>query len=356
MANIFNRVAVAIATTGTGTVTFGSALDTDFLTPSEAGAVDADTPWYLLEEGGDFEIGQGTVGGSVTTLARTTVIVSKIGGTVGTSKMNLAGSATLRFVEPAEAWLAENIPGFIYGLELANGTDSDHDIDFTTGQATDDTNAVSMSFSSAITKQFDATFAEGTAAGGMASGESLPTSGTIHIWAIAKADGTTDFFANNHATSGLSPTLPSGFIYKRRIASLITDGSANIRGFSQRGDEFLLSTVAAESNDSDPGTSAYLKTLTHVPAGVKVDALLTIRMADTSVGTVTTMLVTSPDQADIAPSAAGAFTIVVNALSEEDIVNMEVRTNTSRQVRNRLSQSTADHVVNWIVKGWIDAP
>ncbi len=110
MAKIFNRVAVAIATTGTGTVTLGSAIDTDMLTPAEAGAVDTDTPWYLLEEGGDFEIGQGTVGGSVTTLARTTVIVSKISGTAGTSKMNLQGGATLRFVEPSAAWLAENIP------------------------------------------------------------------------------------------------------------------------------------------------------------------------------------------------------------------------------------------------------
>ena len=106
MASFFNRVAVAIATAGTGTVTFGSELNDAFLTPTEAGAVDTDTPYYLLEEGDDFEIGIGTVGGTQTTLSRDTVLASKIGGVAGTTKMTLAGNASLRFVAPAGTLLS----------------------------------------------------------------------------------------------------------------------------------------------------------------------------------------------------------------------------------------------------------
>jgi hypothetical protein len=98
----FNRVAVVTATTGTGTLTFGAVVSAKFLTPAEAGAVDADETYYLIEDGSDFELGIGTVGGSETTLSRDTVLVSKIGGTAGTSKIDLSGTAQVRFTEPAE--------------------------------------------------------------------------------------------------------------------------------------------------------------------------------------------------------------------------------------------------------------
>jgi hypothetical protein len=98
----FNRVAVVTATTGTGTLTFGAAVSAKFLTPVEAGAADADETYYLIEDGADFELGVGTVGGSETTLSRDTVLVSKISGTAGTSKIDLSGTAQVRFTEPAE--------------------------------------------------------------------------------------------------------------------------------------------------------------------------------------------------------------------------------------------------------------
>lgn len=96
----FNRVAFDTATTGVGTVDVGSAVDNSFLTPTEAGAQDADTDIpYLIEDGTDFEVGLGTFNtGSPNTFVRDTVIVSKISGTAGTSKISLSGSATVRFV------------------------------------------------------------------------------------------------------------------------------------------------------------------------------------------------------------------------------------------------------------------
>lgn len=94
MFKLFDRVKVNIATTGTGDVTFGSASSNAFLTPTEAGAGDGDTTRYVIVDGTDFEEGIGTIGGGVTTMART-VTKSKIGGTVGASKINLSGTAVL---------------------------------------------------------------------------------------------------------------------------------------------------------------------------------------------------------------------------------------------------------------------
>ncbi len=97
-----NRVHVSTATTGTGTVTLGAASAANALTFLQAGAADADLVNYVLEEGADFEIGVGTIGGTSTTLTRDTVHVSKIGATVGTTKMTLAGDAKVRSAEPAD--------------------------------------------------------------------------------------------------------------------------------------------------------------------------------------------------------------------------------------------------------------
>lgn len=94
MAALLNRARMTTATTGTGTVTLGSA-SSGYATFAEAGAVNATVYSYCIEDGADFEIGIGTYTSSGTTFSRDTVTVSKISGTAGTSKLNLSGSATI---------------------------------------------------------------------------------------------------------------------------------------------------------------------------------------------------------------------------------------------------------------------
>lgn len=117
MANLFDRVAVETPTTGTGTVNIGSAISTAFLTPAEGGAQNGESSIpYLLVDGADFEIGYGTFStGTPDTFSRDSVTRSKISGSVGTSKINLSGSATL-FLVPGAAehgeskeWTAETV-------------------------------------------------------------------------------------------------------------------------------------------------------------------------------------------------------------------------------------------------------
>jgi hypothetical protein len=92
-----DRVKVTTATTGTGTPTLGSAV-AKFLTGSEAGMVNGLTYTYLIEEGNDFEIGVGVYNSSTPSITRATVLKSKISGVAGTTKMSLAGSATIAII------------------------------------------------------------------------------------------------------------------------------------------------------------------------------------------------------------------------------------------------------------------
>jgi hypothetical protein len=100
MPKLFDLVKVNTATTGTGTITFGSVFSPEFFTPSEVGAVDGDKVRYVLIDGTDIELGEGTIGGSVTTMTRT-VVKSRIGGAAGTSKINLSGTAYVAFTAAA---------------------------------------------------------------------------------------------------------------------------------------------------------------------------------------------------------------------------------------------------------------
>lgn len=107
----FDRVYFNTATTGTGTITAGAAVADWFLTPAEAGVANTDAVTLLLREGSDFELSTGSYTTTGTTISRDTVLVSKIAGTQGTTKMSLGGNATGRLV-----WSAADIATLLADL------------------------------------------------------------------------------------------------------------------------------------------------------------------------------------------------------------------------------------------------
>lgn len=88
-------VKVATATAGTGTMTLGAAVSAAFMGVTQL--VDGKEYVYTIVDGNDKEVGTGVYTASGTTFTRATVERSKIGGSEGTTKITLSGSATVEF-------------------------------------------------------------------------------------------------------------------------------------------------------------------------------------------------------------------------------------------------------------------
>lgn len=101
-----NRAWVASATTGTGTITLGSA-QAGYGTFAQAGVADGNIVGYVITDGNNFEIGHGTYTASGTTLARTTIFYSMTSGTPGTSALTLSGSETV-YLTPSAIDLSQS--------------------------------------------------------------------------------------------------------------------------------------------------------------------------------------------------------------------------------------------------------
>ena len=116
MVKLVNRAKMTTATTGTGTITLGSAVD-GFQTFAAAGVANADVVRYVIEDGDAWEIGTGTYTATGTTLSR-----SPVESSIGGGAITLTGEAVV-FVGAVEADLREERVGTITGsdLNLATG-------------------------------------------------------------------------------------------------------------------------------------------------------------------------------------------------------------------------------------------
>ena len=159
----------------------------------------------------------------------------------------------------------------IWGLTYANNAgDATNDIDIAAGGCMDATGAYWISLS-ALTKQSDAAWAVGTAAGGLDTG--AVGNSDYFIWAIARSDtGVTDILFSLSATA---PTMPTSYDYKRLIGWFRRSGGT-IVGFktmelSGGGLRMRWKTPVADASNVSL-TTTYATVVLSVPLGLAVKA------------------------------------------------------------------------------------
>lgn len=216
------------------------------------------------------------------------------------------------------------------------------------GQATDSTNAAIITLGSSINKT-TAAWSVGTGNGCLDTG-AIAINTWYHFFAIKRPDtGVVDVLCGTSTTPG----VPANYTLARRIGSGLTDASANWTAFSQVGDEFLWSAAVLNVNSTNPGTAAISSTLS-VPTGVNVRAIVNQTLT-TGAGGASACLLSALDAADAAASTSSLPLANIYApVSGVSANRLEVRTNTSAQIRRRCSFSDANVIHRIAAIGWID--
>ena len=125
MAVLANRAKMTTSTTGTGTITLGSA-STGFQTFESAGITNGLNVQYVIEDGANFEIGTGTYTSSGTTLTRGAVTESNNSD----NAINLSGSAVV-FIAAIKIQFDEKLNlagGALTGALTTNSTIDGRDV------------------------------------------------------------------------------------------------------------------------------------------------------------------------------------------------------------------------------------
>ena len=294
----------------------------------------------------------GSVNGFILTNANELTTVSSVPlATTGVSGQVLATNGTVAsYVSASVLDIAPR--GFIGGYRITPAAVSSiNAITVSPGHVTDDKGILSIILSNALTKYITGTWVTGSNQGGLDTG-SVENNQTYHVLAIKnQVTGVKDILFTKTITN---VTMPAGFGFKRRIASFLTNGSAQVTPFSQMGDLFTLNTPVQDAAATNPGTSAVTRKLT-VPTGIQVYADIVVQNQEQTNNVY--HLITSFDQAAATPSSSlfdlegihgGVTTDVGRAISRL------IRTNTSGQIRTQAAGTTTNTILWITTHGWRD--
>lgn len=234
------------------------------------------------------------------------------------------------------------------GLRLSNAADADHDITIAVGRCwSDDATPTTRHFitTSGLTKRIDAVWAVGTAQGGLDTG-TVANDTWYHVWLIRRPDtGVTDAL---FSTSATAPTLPADYTKQRRLGAVLTDGSANIIGFTQVGDHFLWTDPPLDLDDSTVTTARTTATLS-VPPGFKHQAVLNVMI--TNAGAVEVYI--SSAATDEAPSVSAAPLGQLRCTAGGTTLG-QITTQTSTTSTVFVRSTAASTTVRIATLGWFD--
>ena len=198
MVTLVNRAKMSTSTTGTGTITLGSA-ETGYQSFADAGVADGDVVRYVIEDGDDWEIGSGTYTATGTTLTRTVDESSN-----SDAALNLSGSAVVFITAAAE----DVFQGELFAENASSPT----------APTASGTNAVAIGDSATATQRNSFSMGDGadaTAVESVAIGSSASTSGDGNSVAIGRSAAASGWYSNAfgfdaHATGGGALAIGKG--------------------------------------------------------------------------------------------------------------------------------------------------
>jgi len=226
--------------------------------------------------------------------------------------------------------------------------------DIAAGQCRDSTNAANITLSAITGCALSASTA--WSAGNSANklnNQAIPAAGTLHVFAMRKdSDGTGEILID----ASLTPSLPSGYTYYRRIASLRTSSSVWIQ-WNQFGDMFQWENLQDNSAGFATISTTAANYAVTVPSGIKVIALVQAQLGGTS--NTGGLRLYDPDLADVAITASGnalgtSGVVAVGSTSARIVAEAQVPTNTSAQIRAVHDTGITAGTADLRTRGWID--
>lgn len=228
-----------------------------------------------------------------------------------------------------------------------NPSDSFNDIDFSAG-VFNFSDGSGQAVATALTKRLDANWTAGNNQGGLFSGAKA-NSTWYHCFAIYNP--TTDTSDFGFDTSVTAANIPSGYTKYKRVGSIVTDGSGNIRGFLQNGNFFFYKSPMLLYSGAFPTVETALTTMS--PLGIK-----TIGIFSSYINTGTTLKalrIYSYDATDAAVDTTnfnGALASIGTSAMDAGSPSALAQTNLSSQVKYKCSAATASSAINQ--QGYID--
>lgn len=239
MAKLYNRARMTVTSTGTGTLTLGSAV-TGFQTFASAGVANSDVVSYVIEDGANWEVGTGTYTSSGTTLSRT---VS------ASSNSNTAISVTTN----AQVYITALAADILNPANLGTGVQT------ALGNTTNASGGV-VTFSGALGTPTSGTLTNATGLP-LTTGVTgtLPVanggSGAATLTGILKGNGTSAFTAATAGTDYLAP--PSGTsILKANSGGALANATAGTDYVSPGGSAGAITATGLKETKTAPSISS----------------------------------------------------------------------------------------------------
>ncbi len=266
-----NRAKMSTSTTGTGTITLGSAL-TGYQTFAQAGITNGQTVRYAIEDGTNFEIGSGVYTSSGTTLTRSVTESSNSDSAIslsGSAEVFITASAADIFVNDGATSLTTTGVGTFASLDISGDVDVDGTLEAdaitlngtaVTATATLDTGISNNNvpkFTSGVADN-DFLRVDGTAIEGRSASEVLsdiaaaPAAGSSNIvttGALNSGSITSGFGAINNGSSNITTTGVGTFGSLDISGDIDVDGTTNLDAVDIDGAVQIDATLTVGAND-----------------------------------------------------------------------------------------------------------